>query len=216
MTAQMDALRAKIKEQAKTKRRGRKKVWHAPTLEDFAHGTVLAFDQTLTKTGWSLVACDEWGLGVLAGGVAQRPPLAGLKGFEETYAKAEQMGRLIEAIVSQCKPISIFDSELPPPDAVVHEMPAVIGHRLESSLMAGREVRRVVAEKLDMPVTMISRQQAYATLVGAPSTEKAHGTARVNLLIPREQRRTTRWNQDVHDSVLLGLQWLYNKKRGER
>jgi hypothetical protein len=100
------------------------------------------------------------------------------------------------------------------PEAVVHEMPAVKGHRIESSLMAAREIRRH-ASQADLPVVMVSRQHAYAVLVGHPHTSKAEGTARVNVLIPPEQRTTKAWNQDVHDAVLLGLQWLHDEKQAD-
>lgn len=209
----MEALRERIKESsAGRKRRGRRRVFEAPTVEDFAYGWVLAFDQTLTKTGWALVCHNPPadatprpvvpGLSIAAGGLI-RPEIPALRSFEETFAKAEAMGEALGRVIDEHQWVH----------AVVHEMPAVIGHRLESSLMAAREIRR--ANHGRRPVSMISRQQAYATLVGAPHTDKAHGTARVNVLIPREQRHTTHWNQDVHDAVLLGLQHLYNQKRAE-
>jgi hypothetical protein len=212
MTSALEDLREKISEHKG--KRGRRRAFTEPTLDDFAYGAVLSFDQTLTKTGWSLVANEpgnsvtEPGLYIHAGGRLEAKAPAGLKGFEETFAKAAIMGEAIEEVVKAWQGV----------EAIVHEMPAVMGYRTESSLMAAREVRRANDQHpiWPCPIVMISRQQAYANLVGAPSIDKVHGTSRVNLLIPRERRNTTRWNQDVHDSVLLGLQYLWAKKRSEQ
>jgi hypothetical protein len=199
----LDTLRDRIKD-ATPARRGRRRAWVEPVPEDFAYGTALAFDQTLTKTGWAVVVNNDFGLQVSAGGRLMPEPPEDLTGFEQTFAKAERMGLLIQRTLSLQRTQMV--------DVVVHEMPAVRGHRIESSLMAAREVRRS-ASQYGRPVAMVSRQHAYAVLVGHPHGDKAEGTARVNALVPAHRRNTRAWNQDVHDAVLLGLQWLHDKKQ---
>lgn len=202
----VDILRARLKDQP-TKRRLARNPYQPPVLDDFALGAVLALDQTLTKTGWAYVVRDLKGLHVPVGGLLVPDIDDRLRGFEGTYAKA---AALEELLISKVVIPHLFLAAKPP-EAVVHEMPSVRGHRTESSLLAGREVRRVVGGRT--MVMMINRRSAYATLVGSPDAEKAEGTKTVNRLIPKERRKTTSWNQDVHDAVILALKYLYEKKR---
>lgn len=214
MTLEMETLRERIKEASAGKKRGRNKVWTEPQVEDFAQGWVLAFDQTLTKTGWVVLVnnrTDEYagkwlfpGLQIRAGGVLRPEKNESLRSFEETLAKAEAMANAIESVIEHYSWVN----------AIVHEMPSVAGHRVESSLMAAREIRRINAGR--RPVVMISRIAAYATLTGGGTFEKKHMTEAVNRLIPPENRTTERWTQDVHDAAGVALKYLYDKKRGQR
>jgi Holliday junction resolvasome RuvABC endonuclease subunit len=185
---------------------GTKKIFRRPWRDDFRDGLVLNFDQSLSKTGWSLLAANAEALGVLDCGVLESHP-AGLTGFEETFAKDAAMGAQIEHVIESVAPRAYWTGL----EAIVHEMPSVKGYRLESSLMAAAAVRRAARSICpDIPVVMISRQSAYAALVGAPSSEKAEGTAIVNRVVT--VHHGSRWNQDIHDSVLLGLKHLHHPR----
>lgn len=197
---------ARMRETLKSRKtRKAKKAWVAPTVEDFAHGSVLSFDQTLTKTGFSVVQHDSEGLRVVEGNLLI-PKIGDEKGFEETYAKANAMEQAIQFVVIMLAP-AIQD--------IVHEMPSVVGKRIESSLMAGHFVRRAALHHArGVPVHMVSNQTMKAILLPPEKrSEKKHVTQAVEALIPKENRAVKRWNQDVHDSVALGLAVLYQRAR---
>lgn len=195
----VEQMRASVRAKGKDPR-VTKKVWVQPEAEDFAEGSVLAFDQTLTKTGWAVVTCAG-GIGVTSGGMLVPRIDTSLKSFEQTLAKAEELGLLLDDLVGEFYWV----------DQVVHEMPAVHGHRTESSLMAAREVRRVIAESLSKTVEAINRQAAYATIVGDRHAPKRVMKEAVERLAPT--RHVERWNQDVSDAAGLALKYLYDKKR---
>ena len=200
-------LRAKIAEQMATKvKRTSKKAWVAPTLADFGHGKVLALDQTLTKTGFSVVAMDHLGLQVLEGGLIHPDHDPYLSGFELTFAKAQVMGQHFDSLMMMVAPFV---------DVIVHEMPAVMGYRLESSLMAAREVRRAALRHArGVPVVMVPNQSMRA-LINAPDErdEKKYVKSAIETLIPKHYRKTKQWNVDVCDSVGLALTYLHQKDK---
>lgn len=204
--AQAQEMRAKIADHVANKglRKTPKKAWAAPTVMDFVHGTVLALDQTLTSTGFSIVHCDYTGLYVLEGGVMTPKIDSGIVGFEETFAKAENMGLQFDAMmVTACMRVQ----------TIVHEMPAVSGHRIESSLMAAREVRRAASQYArGTPVVMISSQTMRAIL-NPPfeRKEKKHVKSAIETLIPQGRITARRWNEHVCDSVGLALAYLYQQ-----
>lgn len=198
-------LRAKIAERVATKgKRKTKKQWKAPVPNDFGHGVVLAFDQTLTKTGFSMVVKNYRGLRITEGNVLVPEIFDDLSGFEETFAKAESLGALLTSTMM------MFGVGV---DAIVHEMPSVAGWRIESSLMAAREVRRAASiYARGVPVVMISNQSMRAMLnPPGERDEKRFVKRAVEALIPDYMRVTKRWNQDVHDSVGLALAYLHKE-----
>lgn len=195
----LEHLRERIREADRP--RPRKKVWHEPTIDDFAFGVCLNFDQTLSKTGWSLLRSAD-GLTVADSGT-----LGGIveaQGFDGTFAKGLRVYYEMDELL-----VSYGDSV----DAIVHEMPSVHGFRTESSLLAAYALRLVADQRgLTDKVVMISRQRAFSNLVGPKEYLKKYVTEAVNALVPLARRQGDRWNQDVHDSVLLGLQWLHERK----
>lgn len=202
---QAQELRAKIAEQVATKgKRKTKKQWVAPVPNDFGHGRVLAFDQTLTKTGYSVVIKNYRGMRITEGDVLVPEIPEGLSGFEETFAKAEKLGSLLTSTVS-CFGPSV--------DVIVHEMPAVAGYRIESSLLAAREVRRAASiYARGVPVVMISNQ-TMRTMLNPPEEryEKRFVKQAIESLISDHMRVHKRWTQDVCDSVGLALVYLHKE-----
>lgn len=201
----MSNLRARIREQVEggMLKPGTKKVWHEPMPGDFGMGTVLCFDQTLTHCGVSLITHDLRGLTVDYGNVFEPTPSEVLTSFYRTLHKSVLIKNDVYEVIDR------YGDQV---DAIVHEMPAVVGYRTESSLLAASGIW-IAASDLGLlhKVAMLSKQRAYANLVHVTPSEKKHVTHTVNRLIPSEQRTTDRWTQDVHDSVLLGLQWLHEK-----
>lgn len=205
MSAPLDAMRAKVREGAATPKK-RKKEWSPPDPTRFRHGYVLSFDQTLTHTGWAAVISGADGIWL--GATGSFPLTSEKTGFEGTYDKAERLYQ------SLCRVMIGFSMSA---EAIVTEMPAVQGYRTESSLMAGREVRRAAAEYArGVPVVTVANQTMRA-LLNPPEQryEKHHVKSAVEALIPevaRTGRPITRWNQNVHDAVGLALTYLYEKE----
>ena len=198
----LEQMRQRIAEGGKPK--VSKKAWTAPVREDFALGRVLAFDQTLTKTGFSLVVHDNASLRVAEANLLLPEVDKSLKGFEQTFARAAWLDLRLPMLMALLAPQV---------DVVVHEMPAVQGYRTESSLMAAQCVRRAARGAVGgVPVAMVSNQTMRKVL-NAPEQrfEKKYVGQAVDALIPAEQRTAKRWNQDVHDSVGLALTYLYQK-----
>lgn len=198
----------KIRARIRSPRKGSKKVFVPPELGDFRTGTVLSFDQTLTKTGWSLVRVTAGGISVLFADLIKNP-MPDHTSFEQTLRRSVVMRHRMEEVVGM-HGLAV--------DAIVHEMPSVQGYRTESSLCGAQALWSVVDDfnRQGMftqagPLAMISKQRAYAHLVGVYPPEKRHVTEAVNRLIPAERRRMVhRWNQDIHDSVLNALEYLYD------
>ena len=203
----MDALeqmREQVRQRAAQAPKGRRKQWTAPTSDQFAHGSILAIDQTLTNCGFAMVTSSYKGLSVTSTGVIVTK--TDKKGFEETYDKADQLERLLPELLIGA---GVFAT------GIVMEMPAVAGYRTESSLMAGWLVRQAARQHArGLKVHMVSNT-AMKALLCAPGQrhEKKYVRAAVESLIPEANRRgLRRWNEHVHDAVALALTHLY---RGE-
>ena len=201
MTTAVEEMRAKVREaKDEVKAKRRKKVWTPPDPGRFRHETILAMDQTLTHTGWAVIESTYEGLTLLmADCIDVRTDLVG---FEGTFAKAHEMERRIRGVVGATTVVAT---------TVVHEMPAVGGHRTESSLIGALLIRQVMQQHRGVGVAMVSNL-AMKALLCAPGErdEKKHVKAAVEGLIPKERRnRTRRWNEHVHDAVALGLTHLY-------
>jgi Holliday junction resolvasome RuvABC endonuclease subunit len=211
----VEGLRTKLREQKETRSLPTKKSlkggWRPLEVDDFADGVVLAFDQTLTKTGWAVIWKWDGKFKIDDGGLIQPTIPLDLKGFEQTFAKAEHLGEGIGNVIKY---------HFSYVDGVVHEMPSVQGNRIESSLMAAREIRRELAKEqarrcgdTRIHLAMYGRQQAYSVITGNPHSPKKRMSEEVNRLFPSDMRSTTHWNQDVHDAVGLALLDLYLKKK---
>lgn len=201
-----DAIRASVA--ARKVREPSKKVWSAPAAEDFAFGTVLAFDQTITKTGVALVDHDYTGIHVRVTNLIK--PVAGdhLRGFEQTLTKSLAMERGVCGVLLMLGKV----------DAIVHEMPSVMGYRIESSLLAAHSVRSMASQhSRGVPVHMVSNQAMRAVL-NAPDQrdEKKYVKAAVEALVDMSARGPGPWNQDVHDAVGLALTYLHKQKVNPR
>lgn len=176
----------------------RKKAWTAPVEEDFSYGSVLAFDQTLSNTGVAWVVNDDKGLRALdCTNLVQIDPH---KGHEGTIRKAQ----MLYSSFSYDMGNSMAGRNA---DVIVYEQPAVVGHRIESSLLAAFTVRLVWPSAVG-----IYNQHAKAVLLGPGAKEKKDVRFAVEALIPNWQR-TGAWNQHVHDAVMLGLTYLHDVKR---
>lgn len=165
---------------------------NGPVRRFFREIKVLAFDQSLTNTGWAKVDCYDQS--VEATGMIS-PTAPNLKSFELTFEKARQ---LEDAVVNL---LDLYKYDI---DVVLVEMPAVVGYRTESSLIAAEKVFtacRLVG--LPKPV-IVSRQHAAAVVAGNGKADKKETSAAVDAMITARPDKC-KWNEHIRDAVLLAL-----------
>ena len=175
-------------------------------MSKFAEGLVLAFDQTLGNTGVSVVKNSADGLEVVYTGIFKRTDP--LKGFDRTIKRGLEFKK------------ELYDwmlnfSYLPKLTAVVHEMPAVRGYRIESSLIASFIVHQVVDDLgLSIPLCSISNQHGKKVVGLKNTASKADVKFAVEKILNYDEGDIAKpviWNQHVSDSVMLGLTYLYDQ-----
>jgi hypothetical protein len=190
-------IKAKIAESKAPKTR--KKPWVAPTVDDIAYGSVLAFDQTLSNTGVAWVVHDHDGLRAIE--CTNLVQSTTHKGHEGSIRKGEMLHHHLFWDMKD----SIAGLNA---DVFVYEQPPVQGYRIESSLLAAMMVRLVWPHAVP-----ISNQHAKSIFIPPGSTGgKGDVKKAVEALIPNWQR-TGPWNQHIHDAVLLGLTYLHDVKK---
>jgi len=196
VTLTPDDLRAKIAESKKPK--ASRKQWSPPLLSDLAEGHVLAFDQTLSNTGMAWVINDKQGLRAIDC-ANLKPPTDIYKGHEGSIRKGLWLQYTFQRLRGECAGRNAQE--------IVYEQPAVMGYRIESSLMAAFALR------LAWPTAEgIYNQHAKAIFLGSGQHTKADVKACINSYIPNWQR-TGPWNEHVRDAVLLGMTYLYDQKK---
>lgn len=204
----VDELRARVNAAALKKGAAprKKKEWAAPTLADFANGLVCTFDQTFSNTGWVIFRKTDDEVDVIDHGTLREPPVPDLKGFEDTLQRAEWMCERILPI-----PLRAYQHEGASEEIVyVHEIPAVQGHRIESSLLGALGVRQAVTA-LPVPRKRVAVGNQHMKSVLLPvelRSEKRHVTAALN-----RYTNTRGWNEHTRDALALGLTYLYDVKR---
>lgn len=192
-----------LRERAKEAAKGRKqpKVWEAPHWSDFASDVrVVAFDQSLSNTGW--VDFQMTSTGVLM--VYRRGTIRSnveTKGHIGTMDKADSLKR------------ALMGESAPTYARIVGEVTPVMGHRLESSLLAGYVLRQVYPD-----VEFISRQTALALLLPLDQRkEKKHSREVLNRYASADasgvfSERAMPWNEHQRDALMLGLTYLHRIK----
>jgi hypothetical protein len=181
--------------------------WRPLNSGDFPFNLpVLAFDQTLSQTGWVYLGVDEAGIQALARGTLRTTTTA--TGFLGTMDKAKQLDAALWA--------AEFDGEgRGVPWSLVVEMPAVGGRRTESSLMAAREIHRFCSVYFFMEPVFVSIQAARRTLGGPQArNDKKLGHEALGRLMPETLARD--WNEHTRDAAILALGHLHDLKEGQR
>lgn len=184
-------------------KRSKKPPWVQPTLDDLAYGTVLAFDQTITKTGFCLLSHRPSGLVVHDRGKMVEVAVPDLKGFADTLQRATWMAQRIRNLILSGKAEHTTM-------VVVHEMPAVVGHRLESSQMAALGVSLACEERY-VPRVMVSKQHVAAVL--CPPDDRYGKPAITRATCQFLDTKGRDWNQDSRDALALALTYLYDRKQ---
>ena len=193
--------------------RKQKKEWVRPTPDDFDSGSVLAFDPSLTNTGWVMLVRPlplASKVVALFTGVCSPPP-TDLGSDAMTLWRAHQIGLLIHQVVG--------DYGVGRVSAIAHEMPTTSGQRMESSLMASREVQRAALTLCpDIPLSPVYVRHIHATLLPPEQRGKAHTKAHTKEAVLRYVDISmlpagSKLNEHVYDGMSVGLTHLYDQKR---
>ena len=184
-----------LRAQVESRKSARLAPWTPPELSAFRPCTVLAFDPSLSSTGWVKLhvkwrwkkdpEIEIWARGTLRVKTAET-------GYLATYDKASRMKALIEETVWR----EVDLARLPD---IAWEAPAVAGHRLESSLIAGF----LVYEASGRAGTAISANHASYLLTGSPAHVKREIAAAVARYVPETSGRG--WNEHQRDALAIGL-----------
>ncbi len=177
--------------------------WHFPLPEEFAWDVrVLAFDATLSHTGWVLFELLGGRVIVRARGIIN--PVTELTGYRATWDKARHLKAGLDTVILQHGGESVHR---------VVEAPSVGGgSRTESSLIAGLLIW------LDWPRAChdISATHVSAVLLGDPRVRSAERKKAIReamgLLCPESAERG--WNEHIRDALATGLTYLHDLKRG--
>jgi hypothetical protein len=177
--------------------------WRFPVLGDFAPGVwVLAFDATLSHTGWVLFWVTPTRIMISYKGIIN--PVTGLTGYRATWDKARHLKAALDTVILQHGAGSVHR---------VVEAPSVGGgNRTESSLIAGLLVY------LDWPRGChdISATHVSAVLLGDPRVRSAERKKLIRqaviALCPAAAE--SGWNEHIRDALATGLTYLHDLKRG--
>src|SRR6516164_5273688 len=190
MTTLWDELREQVAGQLDR----RDEPWAPPELDDFRRCKVLAFDPSLSATGWVHLRVSRIGaahrISVLARGTLRIRTAE--TGYMATYERASRLRCLVDEVV--CR-----EQHYNWPSVIAWEAPAVRGHRLESSLIAGLQVY----EASHRAGTVISANHASSLLCGNPLHDKQEIAAAVLRYVPGSDART--WNQHERDAAAIAL-----------
>lgn len=156
-------------------------------------GLVLAFDQTLSSTGWCLMRSKGYIVEAVRTGMCTTN--AENKGSDQDLVRGELIFNQFQTVIENNEPMWI-----------VHEAPPVGGGKLsrpESSLLAALALR-IAAAQYVTPLTMIHARKAKNRLTGNPGATK------------KEVREGVLWqlptitdfkplNEHVYDAAAIGL-----------
>ena len=168
--------------------------WEPPGCDDFRCCKVMAFDPSLSATGWVHLLVHRLGrqhrIALLAKGTLR--VRTGRSGYLGTYERATLVKTLVEEVIWR-------GHDGHEPSAIAWEAPAVRGHRLESSLIAGLMVYQACGGK----GTVIQANHASALLTGSPAHDKGAIGAAVARYVPGAQSRV--WNHNERDALAIAL-----------
>lgn len=170
--------------------------WEPPGTDDFAEGVpVLAYDGSLSATGWACIA--RWGSLFVLHGHGTLRVVTELTGFRGTYDKAYRMSPLIE---------NVYISQVTTRRDTITawEAPPVIGHRTESTLIAGYLVYQACSGR----GFAVAANHASKVLTGGPRHDKKEIAAAVARYVPEALNRN--WSEHSRDALAIALTVLWD------
>lgn len=179
------------------------KVWTRPEPPDFLWGKPLqVLDQSLGNCGLVRFEITDDGMIIVWAVMTLRPKID--PEYTSFRASYEKTFWLREQLVGELLPIT-----------TVMETPAVGGHRIESSLLAGYAVWDVVRDSQDQPPAMVSKRHVGLVLCNSADASKSEIREAVGWYLPASLASSGGWNQHTRDALAIGLTYLYDLKRGQ-
>jgi Holliday junction resolvasome RuvABC endonuclease subunit len=171
-------------------------------------GVVLAFDQSLARTGWALLDASTTGqtMKVLKVGMLPTEP-GDVTGFEDSFQRGVALYEMASSLISEHVP-----------SVVVHEMPAVQrgqSRNREAPFVSAMAIR-CACYTTRSKVVMLNAQHVRKRLVGSAKAEKKD--VRESLIGFQILEGVTRseldyWNSDVFDAMALAV--VYATQEGK-
>lgn len=180
--------------------------WQPPTIEDFGIGKVLAFDQSLTATGWVALSGDGSRLVVVeCGKITASTTTEGRGGIEQDLQRGVAVFEAAVMLIDRWHPEAKIAHESPP-------HPGNVKGGGTSSLMAAQSVRNA-AFICAAPVEMLGAQPAKKLICGNTNAKKteAHAALKVHLL-PHIEGGHLITNEAMRDALMVGLLHLHRRK----
>lgn len=175
--------------------------WHFPGVMEFlAAQRVLAFDATLSHTGWVLLEVSSGKIHVLHRGIIN--PSTARRSFLETWDKATYLRDALTGV---------YTAVAGPDYQTAVEAPSVGGgHRTESSLIAGLQVFQSRPAVVPVHVAHISKLFLGDGRVRSEDRKPAIREA-VCRLIPDAASR--KWNEHQRDAASVALTHLHDERK---
>lgn len=160
-------------------------------------GRLLAFDQSLTSTGWSWLTVTERGISVTATGMITTEPDPNLKGYEDSLTRGTKIYTEALGVIAMVEP-----------HLVIHESPARYQVRTtnrEAPWCASMGIRCAVQVYGKCRVFMVQNNHMKSVLCGDPKATKKQVQAAVRAIIPGLPESGQRLNEHIYDSIALGI-----------
>jgi Holliday junction resolvasome RuvABC endonuclease subunit len=159
------------------------------------HGVLLCCDQTISKTGWSILRCntDTQTIVVTDTGMIVTPP-TGIKGYQDYLLRGEDLALALQPLIEHRNP-----------DVIVHEEPPMgTGLRSPESSLAAAMVIRIVGQQHKIKTVSVHSKKAKKHLTGNGNADKKEVRevvlGRVRMLADKP-----RMNYDISDAIALGV-----------
>lgn len=174
-------------------------------------GKVLAFDQSLSNTGWANVSFTIDGPYVLDADNIKTEPLNGFTGHEETFIRASNIFTQVLNVLTLTKP-----------NVIVHEAPSVRPNpranlKDRDGAIATVMAIRCAVRSCGLPVSlhMEASQHVKKVLTGNRTAEKKRVAEAVRKLTPlhNAKERHLRLNEHTYDAMGIALVYGMENKR---
>lgn len=180
--------------------------WQPPIPADFGEGRVLAFDQSLTATGWVKVISEGGTITVTSASK-----------FSDTHAEEKnsietQLRRGVDVFE---RAYLVVDTAKVSGFALVHESPpnpAQVKGGGYGSLLAAQAIR-IAAALAEMKIEMLGAQPGKKLVCGNHNAKKteAHAALKTHCF-PWIRGSEHVTNEATRDALIVALLWLYRRK----
>lgn len=181
--------------------------WVPPTPADFGEGRVLAFDQSLTATGWAKVISEGGTITVTSAGKFSDTHAEEKNSIETQLRRGVDVFERAYLLIDQAKVSGCSLAHESPPN------PAAVKGGGYGSLLAAQSIR-IAAALAEMNIEMLGAQPAKRLVCGNANAKKTEAHAALKehcFLWIRGSEHVT--NEATRDALMVALLWLYRRKK---